>query len=102
MASLFFIDQPLGNWIAALVVIAMLPNIAIIFYERGFSKRMAIPHLIPWTLLVGIIMFARPETSGVYNIFLWVLFAVDFIALAFDYPDAFKWWKGQRDVAGRT
>lgn len=101
IASLAFIEQPLGLWVAVLAIIAMLPNLPVMFYERGFSKLMALPHLIPWTLLLLLILVIRPPLTDLYGYYLWVLFAVDFISLALDYPDTVKWLRGDRTVSGR-
>jgi len=99
MASLVFINQPLGFWIAFLAIIAMMLNLPAMIYDRGFSKLMAFPHLLPWTILVGILLFARPEATGAYSTYLWVLLCTNTISLAFDYPDALKWIKGDREPA---
>ncbi|HIP24620.1 MAG TPA: hypothetical protein EYG79_13665 [Rhodobacteraceae bacterium] len=60
---------------------------------------MALPHLIPWTILVGILLFARPEATGLYDTYLWVLLGTNTISLLFDYPDAIKWFRGDRKPA---
>ncbi|MDP3962057.1 MAG: hypothetical protein Q8Q26_18670 [Pseudorhodobacter sp.] len=100
-ASLLFVAQPMGVWIAFLAIIAMLPNLAAMIYERGFSRLMALPHLLPWTLLVALLILARPEASGAFAAYLWLLLATDALSLAFDCPDARAWLKGEREVAGR-
>jgi len=69
--------------------------------RRGLGKVMALPHLIPWTILVIILLFFRPEGSEVYNNFLWILLVIDLISLGFDYTDAWKWVKGDREIPGR-
>jgi len=99
MASLFFVGEPMGIWIAVLAIGGMLPNLPIILYDRGFSKLMAFPHLLPWTILVGWILFARPEGSENFAIYLWILLMVDLVSLGFDYPDALKWLRGDRKPA---
>jgi len=101
MASLYFFNEPYGLWIAFLANIAMMLNLPVMLYDRGFSKLMAFPHLIPWTILVCWLLFARPEATGAYDTYLWVLLVVDVISLAFDYPDAVKWWRGDRRPAGK-
>ena len=101
MASLFFLDQPMGGWITVLALGGMFPNLGIVVYERGLSRLTAILHIIPWTLLVGLLLFARPESSGIYDGYLWGLLVCDIVSLIFDYPDALKWIKGQRKVVGR-
>jgi len=99
-ASLLFLSDPMGIGIAFLAVGAIAPNIGILFYERGFSKMMAMPHVLPWTLLVIWLLFAMPQGSMAFVNYLWILLVVDAISLAFDFPDARKWWKGDRAVAG--
>ncbi|MDU8926130.1 hypothetical protein RXV86_01905 [Alisedimentitalea sp. MJ-SS2] len=99
MASLLFLTQPGGLWVAFLANIAMILNLPILIAERGFSKRMALPHLPFWTVLVLWLLLARPEAQGGYATYLWLVLIVDVISLGFDYPDAWKWWQGDRAVA---
>ncbi len=101
MASLAFVFAPMGVWIAFLANIAMLMNLPVMLRDRGFSKFMALPHLLPWTILVTWLLFWRPEATGAYDIYLWILLVTDLVSLAFDYPDAVKWYKGDRTPAGR-
>lgn len=101
IVSLLFLDKLMGKWVALLAVGGLVPNLVIVVYERGFSKRLAIPHIIFWTFLVGFLVFAKPEFSGIDCRFLRTLLAVDDISLIFDYPDALKWIKGQRKIFGR-
>jgi len=98
--SMVFIDQPSGKLIAFLAVTAMAPNVAVIFIERGFSKLMALPHIPLWTILLVILLFWRPTGSPQYQMFLSVLFLVNLVSLIFDYMDAYKWWRGDRKIAG--
>ena len=98
MAAIFFIDQPSGVWIAILAIGAMMLNMPVMLYDRGFSKLMAFPHLIPWTILVLWIAVARPVGSDGYGTYLWILLVTNIISLGFDYPDALKWWKGDRGI----
>lgn len=101
MASLYFYDQPSGLWIAFLANIAMILNMPIMLKERGFSKLMAFPHIVPWTILTIWIFYYRPEANGYYGTYLTVLLIVDTISLCFDYSDAVKWWRGERTPAGK-
>lgn len=101
MAALIFISQPSGILIAFLAIIGIAPNIIIIIAERGFSKLMAFPHIPPWTILLAILLFARPEGSAQFQLYLTILLGVNAISLAFDYPDAYKWWRGDKNIAGK-
>ncbi len=101
LASLYFLSEPLGVWIALLAILGMAPNVLIVLRERGFSKLMALPHILPWTALVAIVVLARPEQPALYVGYLVLLAATNFISLLFDYPDAIKWLRGDRAVSGR-
>ncbi len=101
MATLLFINQPGGLLIAGLANLAMMLNMPVMLRERGFSKLMGLPHLIPWTILVYILAFDRPAAEGLYDGFLTLLLVTNSISLLFDYPDTLRWFKGERAVAGR-
>ncbi len=99
-----FLPHPLAWLAGGLGVLAMLPNLAILVWERGFSKAMAFPHIPVWTVLVIwlLVVLTGPEApGGAFGVFLWALLVTDAISLAFDYRDAWAWWKGDRKVAGR-
>lgn len=98
-AAIFFVFQPMGVWIAVLALGGMLPNIPVILYDRGFSKLMAFPHLLPWTILAVWLLVARPEGSAAYGIYLWIVLVINAISLGFDYPDAVKYLRGDRSPA---
>lgn len=100
MASLFFIQEPGGLLIAFLANIGMMLNMPVVLMDKGFSKAMALPHIIPWTILIGILLLNRPEATGYFDIYLMGLLGTNLISLAFDYPDALKWLGGDRKVAG--
>lgn len=95
-ASLLFIDQPMGWLIALLANIGMLLNLPVMVITRGFTNAMAVPHLVPWTALVVLLIVASPPATGLYAWYLWVLLVVDAISLAFDYPDSLAWWRQRR------
>ena len=97
MIAIFFIDQPSGVWIAILAIGAMMLNVPVMLYDQGFSKLMAFPQLIPWSILVIWIAFARPFGSPAYDTYLWILLITNTISLGFDIPDAVNWWKGDRE-----
>ena len=98
-ASLLFLGEPSGGWIALLAVVAMLCNVPIMIAERGFSKLMAFPHLPLWTPLVLWLILDRPAGSEAFGVYLSILLVVDTVSLAFDYPDAWRWLKGDREIA---
>lgn len=102
MASLAIINEPYGLLIAGLAIGGMVPNVAIIFAERGFSKAMALPHVLIWTPLVVIVAIWLSRGGPDSNLmpqYLPLLLAVNTVSLCFDYKDAWDWLHGAREVA---
>ncbi|MDA3950068.1 MAG: hypothetical protein PF508_12730 [Spirochaeta sp.] len=99
-ASLFFLSEPAGPWLAAMAVGAMLLNGILALVERGFSKIMAVPHVLVWTPMLALVLWLliQDPASG-YQRYLFILLAVDTVSLVLDYRDAWKWWNGDRSVA---
>ena len=68
--------------------------------ERGFSRAMALPHVLIWTPLMGLVLWLLSQDIATgYSRYLLILLAVDTLSLALDYADSWKWWKGDRRVA---
>ncbi|PCH66894.1 MAG: hypothetical protein COC12_12305 [Rhodobacteraceae bacterium] len=102
MAPILFYQEPYAFWVAVLSVGGMMPNLPIMLFDRGLSKRMALPHLVIWTPLVVLLIWLLSGLVGAndgYMTMLAVLLVVDLVSLAFDFPDALKWWRGDRDIA---
>ena len=101
VATLAMLAQPWGGWVAGLAIGGMLPNLAIMAYERGLSKLMALPHILIWTPLVIYLgaLLAGSGAEGGISPFLAALFVVNAISLAFDFPDFIKWLRGDRAIA---
>jgi len=102
LVPLVFLDLPYAGWIAALSVGGMAANMPTLFRERGFSKAMALPHVVIWTPLVVLLtwlLLAGQLGGGAWTGSLAALLAIDLISLGFDYPDARKWWAGDREIA---
>ena len=97
-----FLPHPLALLAGGLGALGMAPNLAIILWERGFSKAMAFPHLPTWTLLVVLLAIALTgpgAPGGLFGVFLWTLLITDATSLVFDYRDAWLWSRGDRAVA---
>jgi len=102
LASLAFTTYPGGKLLAALAVGALLVNSVFMLAERGFSKAMALPHLLFWTPLLLVILWMEMSFPGfppLLKNYLWILLVVDVVSLVFDYSDALKWKRGDRAVA---
>jgi len=103
VASLWFWTAPNGMLIAVLANGAMALNGPIMLMDRGFSKAMALPHVVIWTPLVIwlIWLLSSGQVGGIFAAYLWVLLVVDVVSLVFDFKDARDWLRGDRAVAGR-
>lgn len=99
-ASLFFVTQPAGAWLALMAVGAMLCNGVLMLVERGFSKVMALPHVLIWTPMLGLILWLlTQDIADGFRTYLLILLAVDVFSLIFDVIDTRKWLSGDRKIA---
>ncbi|MEX0287330.1 MAG: hypothetical protein AB3N23_22210 [Paracoccaceae bacterium] len=100
LVPLAFLGAPMGGWVAALSVGGMALNLPIMVAVRGFSRSMALPHLVLWTPLVVLVIWllASGTATGGYATMLILLLIIDLISLAFDINDARLWVKGDRDA----
>ena len=95
LAPLAFLNQPTGVLIAALAVGGMILTVAIVLAVGKFSKLAGAGHVLLWTPLVWILIFARPDGTAVYQTFLKALLVIDVISLGFDFNDVRIWLKSR-------
>lgn len=101
LASILFIGEADGGWIAFLAIAGIAPNLPVMVIQRGFSRLMAFSHVVFWTPLVIWLILFRPQGAQSYQLYLLLLIAADLISLGFDYGDVVRWWRGERKPAGR-
>ncbi|WP_299842349.1 hypothetical protein [uncultured Roseovarius sp.] len=102
LSPLLFLSEFQGVMVATLAVGGMAPNLVIMMRDHGFSRAMALPHLLIWTPLVIFLinlLSSGAELPDIYRNFLILLLLVDLVSLAFDCLDALKWWRGDRGAA---
>lgn len=95
LATLAFLSQPSGALIAALAIGGMIMTVAIVIAMGGFTKLAAAGHILPWTPLVLMLIFAKPEGAAIYQTFLTVLLVTNVVSLAFDFNDLRLWFKSK-------
>lgn len=95
LATLAFLNQPSGILIAVLAVSGMIVTVSIVIVTGGFSKLAAAGHILPWTPLVLMLIFAKPAGTAVYQAFLTALLVINLISLAFDFNDLRVWLKSR-------
>jgi hypothetical protein len=98
LVTVVLITEPCCYLIPILAIGGMVPNAILMFYERGFSKAMALSHVILWIPLL-VILALDISGGSVFADYLMVLFAVDFISVCFDLKDSRDWLKGDRKIA---
>ena len=100
MASAVFIGVEGGLLVATLACMGILTNAGVMAYDRGFSKLMALSHLIFWPpLIVVIVTLLSRSPTGIFQSYLIALLVVNVVSLAFDVIDFRKWWNGDRSAA---
>ncbi len=102
MSGLMFLDTTTGVWITVLGAGALAVNTVLVLANRGFSRVLAIPHLLLWgplEVFLAVRLAAVPQGSGEWWLALTV-FAINGISLFFDVYDTVRWWRGERQVTG--
>jgi len=100
-AGLAFLDSFEGRVAALLGIGAMLANGVLMLWQGGFSRAMALPHILPWTglvLWIAVVITGAEGPEGGLRAYLVVLMLTDIISLVFDYSDTIKWLRGDRAV----
>lgn len=95
MLGLLFLDHVVGQWMAILGLAGMIPNIFVMYFEKAFSKTMALSHVIPWTALVIFLAVQLSQgkvPDGPIFYVAWTVIIVDTISLLFDYKESAEWF----------
>jgi CRISPR-associated DxTHG motif protein len=98
LATIVLITEPCCWLIPVLAIGGMVPNAVLMFVERGFSKAMALSHVLLWVPLLFLLGY-KITTGWIFTDYLIVLFIVNFISLCFDVKDSRDWLKGDRKIA---
>ncbi|MEH6359093.1 MAG: hypothetical protein V7761_00015 [Amylibacter sp.] len=97
-ATIVLITEPGSYLIPILAIGGMLPNAVLMFVERGFSKAMALSHVVLWIPLL-VLLTIDIKSNSIFADYLMVLFVVNFISICFDLKDSRDWFKGDRKTA---
>ncbi|MEM7214593.1 MAG: hypothetical protein AAF423_03545 [Pseudomonadota bacterium] len=102
-SGLLLLQYESGFWISVLGAGAIAINMVILFLNGGFSKVLAIPHLIFWIPLQIILLyryFAVPDLSDFEQNYIMIVLVINGISIVFDIYDTKEWINGNRDVVG--
>ena len=100
IASIFFMGNPGSSLVVSFAIAGLLFNAIPIWFDRGFSSAMTIPHVIFWIpltiILVNYLMISEVLLTDNYRYFLIILMVCNLISLTFDIPDLFKWFRARK------
>ncbi len=102
LSGFALLDTNSGKWIAVLGGGALGVNTILVLLNGGFSRVLAVPHLVFWVPL-EIVLLYRHFTAEMGATEAWVTFCVliiNAISLVFDVVDTQRWYGGERDVIG--
>jgi len=91
-----------AQWVAWSAIFVVATNIPIMFWERGLSKFMALPHLMAWIpleFLLAMRMVSNPSLPPPEQTFVVILLVVNGVSIVFDTLDTWRWLKGDRAIA---
>lgn len=102
--SFFLLDTWFGYYAAWAAAFVFLTNMPIMYFCRGMSRLMAVPHLFGWIPLeiLGVMrLFEQIGPSPIPPMecaFVSLIVIVNGISLVFDFNDTNKWIQGDRQV----
>ncbi|CAJ0794191.1 hypothetical protein ACUXIW_001914 [Ralstonia pickettii] len=103
VASLTFLDSPVGRYTAMAFAIVAAVNVPIMVLQRGLTRLLSFPHFV-WVPLVlylaSQLWGASPLPTGPVRMYAWVVFVVNSISLTFDIIEAVRWLRGGKEVLG--
>lgn len=106
LVLIFFDHHPVIICGALSTLVAVGPNLFILYRQRGISKLLSVSHLawIPFVIYQAHWLtdgkFGGPLTSGdgLPYYYAWAAVIVLTISLLFDIVDSIKWFKGDREI----
>lgn len=102
LASLLLLHYSSSQWIALSAFIVVASNMLLMYTNGGFSRLLAVPHLLIWgplqvILLMYLAQSRGPLTSGEV-LYVSLVLVVNGISLVFDLIDTWRWIKGEREL----
>jgi hypothetical protein len=102
LASLLLLHYPSSEWIALSALIVVGSNMLLMYLYGGFSRLLAVPHLLIWgplqvMLLMYLAQSGEPLATGEV-LYVSLVLVVNGISLVFDLIDAWRWMQGERQL----
>jgi len=104
MASLWFLDHPIGLWTAIAAAAVAATNLPIMIVQGGITRLLSFPHIV-WVPLLFFILDELVRADGpAVGSAIWVfgvtVFAANLISVMFDLLDIVRWSHGEREILG--
>ncbi|GAD64989.1 MULTISPECIES: hypothetical protein [Pseudomonadaceae] len=101
LLSFLVLEYQAAQMVALAAVLALGSNMLLLYRYAGFSRAMALPHLVVWgplqiLLLMRVLQTPAPDAGEV--MFIGLVLLVNGISLIFDLLDTWRWWQGERQV----
>jgi hypothetical protein len=101
LLSFLMLEYQAAQMVALAAVLALGSNMLLLYRYAGFSRAMALPHLVVWgplqiLLLMRVLQTPAPDAGEV--MFICLVLLVNGISLIFDLLDTWRWWQGERQV----
>lgn len=102
LASLFLLHYSSAQWIALCAVTVTGSNMLLMYKYAGFSRLLAVPHLLIWgPLQVVLPIYLAQQTTPLPTgelLYIGLVLAVNGISLFFDLLDTWRWLQGEREL----
>lgn len=101
LLSFLVLDYQAAQMVALAAVLALGSNMLLLYRYVGFSRVMALPHLVFWGALQVLLVMRvlqNPAPGAGEVLFICLVLLVNGISLIFDLLDTWRWWQGERQV----
>lgn len=101
LLSFLVLEYQTAQMVALAAVLALGSNMLLLYRYEGFSRAMALPHLVFWgplQILLLMRVFQTPAPDSGEVLFICLVLLVNGISLIFDLLDTWRWWQGERQV----
>lgn len=102
LLSLFLLEYASARMIALAALLALGSNMLLMYRYAGFSRLMALPHLLVWgplqVMLLIYLAGSTPAPSINEVVYIFLVLAVNGVSLFFDTLDSWRWLQGERQL----
>lgn len=101
LLSFLVLDYQAAQMVALAAALALGSNLLLLYRYVGFSRVMALPHLVFWgplQVLLVMRVLQNPAPGAGEVLFICLVLLVNGISLIFDLLDTWRWWQGERQV----